>query len=174
MEKFIKFGDFITKELVKDYELAGHRDRIEFDKVHEQARVIAKELCDNYPNLTLSYLHLLPKIIRKRGERINWQSIVKALNSPEYQDDLKNLIEQEKASRPRIENKEEYYTVLEQSVLSWMVEQEIPFKNFKCSVEEYHKIFWSNMDRIRNLSLDYVEKLKANGWQDHQQFKGLE
>ena len=174
MEKFIKFGDFITQELVKDYELAGHRDRIEFEKVHEQARIIAKELCDDYPNLTLSYLHLLPKIIRKRGERINWQSIVKALNSPEYQDDLKNLIEQEKASRPRIENKEEYYTVLEQSVFSWMVEREIPFKNFKCSVEEYHKIFWSNMDGIRNLSLDYVEKLKANGWKDHQQFRGLE
>lgn len=173
-DKENKFCELIESEIKKDFDLSGLQNKYDKKTVFDQAFTIARELCADYPNLTLSYLELLPKIIRKRGERINWQSIVKALNSPEYQDDLKNLIEQEKASRPRIENKEEYYTVLEQSVLSWMVEQEIPFKNFKCSVEEYHKIFWSNMDRIRNLSLDYVEKLKANGWQDHQQFRGLE
>jgi hypothetical protein len=172
MEKFIKFGEFITKELIKDQELAGHQDRIEFEKIHDQARVIAEELCEDYPNLTLSYLQLLPKIIRKRGERVNWQSIVKALNSPEYQDDLKRLIEQEKAQRPKLENKEEYYTVLEQSVLSWFVDKELSFKDMRCSVEEYHKIFYSNIERVRNIALDYVHQLKLNGWQDHQQFRG--
>jgi hypothetical protein len=172
LDKESKFCQLIEEEIKKDFDLAGIQNKYDKKTAFDQAFTIARELCSDYPNLTLSYLQLLPKIIRKRGERVNWQSIVKALNSHEYQDDLKKLIEQEKALRPKLENKEEYYTVLEQSVLSWFVDKELSFKDMRCSVEEYHKIFYSNIERVRNLALDYVHQLKLNGWQDHQQFRG--
>jgi len=178
LEKLIKFVEFLVIEIIKDYELAGKFEKADIANIEKQARVIAEELIRDYPNLAISNLELLPKLIRKQGYEINWKSISKALSSLEYQQVLKDQIEQHKRSTLKIENNERYPTLLEKSVLLYFMKDKLGSPNdyngetFLDRKEAFEQFYRDNIEAIRAMAKDMVNKLKQAGWQDNHQYTG--
>jgi len=178
LEKLIKFTDFLIQEISQDWILSGRSDKMDKEAVMLQARAIAEELIKDYPNLTLSYLHLLPKIIRKNGYKIDWKSIAYALNSPEYQLDVKDMIDRDRKNIPLIESSVKIPSLLEKSVRGYVIKQEMGTPNDYQGTEHFDRVleyrqYWEdNHKAIEGKILDLYGKLQSAGWQESQIFEG--
>lgn len=178
MEKLIKFTDFLIQEISQDWILSGRSDKMDKEAVMLQARAIAEELIKDYPSLTLSYLHLLPKIIRKNGYKIDWKSIAFALNSPEYQLDVKDMIDRDRKNRPQIESGVKIPSVLEKSVSAFVIREEMGTPNdyqgneYFDRVLKYRQYWEDNQKAIEAKILDLYTSLQSAGWKETQIFDG--
>ena len=178
MDKLIKFSEFLMAEIIKDYHLAGRVDNMNKNAIMDQAKTIAEELIKDYPSLTLSYLHLLPKIIRKNGYKIDWKSIAFALNSPEYQLDVKDMIERDRKNRPQIESGVKIPSVLEKSVSAFVIREEMGTPNdyqgneYFDRVLKYRQYWEDNQKAIEAKILDLYNSLQSAGWKETQIFDG--
>lgn len=177
MQKLVKFVDFWSKELVKDYELSGHFDKLDGIKIEKQARAISEELIGDFPNLSLSNLQIVPRLIRKNGYDINWKSIARVLGSLEFQQELKDQIERAKKLVPKIENKETYLSPLARSVLSNMIRDCIKTpKSYRGSWDEqraqYNQKYEDNIQAIQAQANEFYNQLLANGWNDNDIYSG--
>ena len=180
LEKLIKFTDFLIQEITQDWILAGRSDRIDKDAIMIQARAISEELIKDYPSLSLSYLHLLPKIIRKRGDRIDWKSIASALDSPEYQFDVKDVIDQERKNRPQIGFSESIPSALWKSVQRVVITDSMGTPNdyegdvYFDRVLEYRQFWTDNRNAILAKVEDLYSSLQQAGWKEDHEYTGRE
>jgi len=178
LEKLIKFTEFFIAEITQDWVMAGKGDRADPQAIMVQARAISEELIRDFPNVTLANLKLITRLIRKHGYEINWKSIAKVMESLEYQQHLKDQIEELKRKTLKIENNEKYPTLLEKSVLLYFMKDKLGSPNdyqgetFLDRKEAFEQAYRDNIEAIRAMAWDMVQKLKQAGWQDNHQYTG--
>lgn len=178
MDKTIKFAEYIFDEICRDYRLARQTERLDIDLVKDQAYTTAQELIKDLPSLTLDYLQILPKIVRKTGERVSFYTLVKAYKTNDAQIEIKALKDQQSEAHKKISNNQGLMTNLEKTLRARIIQDKLGSpkdykgQDFAEKKNNYRSQFDLDMPELSKIMDQMYSQLISQGYTGEETYQG--